>query len=129
MKESGRRITFRLDPTLAGLLDRRCQETHSDISAVIRVGLARYLNGDQERAEAQGIAANRVIPPEVFALCAPFRASSADLRVELKGPFLELFALSLVAAQHWSRAKGVREIHQGLLDLHQYVVTLPGRQT
>ena len=120
MRKPERKITFRVDPTLAGLLDHRCQETGSDVSFVIREGLARYLSGDQERAEGQKIPPSPVLPPEIHMLTPEFRAYTGDLRAEVKRRFAGLLAAAHVCKEHYPRTPGVREAYAGLLALSVY---------
>ena len=120
MRRPERRITFRLDPTLAGLLDHRCKQAGTDASFVIREGLARYLNGDQERAEGQKVPPSPVLPPEVHMLTPEFRGFSGDLRAEVKRRFAGLLAAASVCKEHYPRTPGVRETYAGLLALSAY---------
>jgi len=117
MRKPERKITFRVDPTLAGLLDHRCQETGSDVSFVIREGLARYLNGEQESAKGQKIPPSTVLPPEIHALTPEFLGFSGDLRAEVKRRFAGLLAAAHVCKEHYPRTPGVREAYAGLLAL------------
>lgn len=117
----GQRITIRLDNEVYESLQGRSQELGLDRSFLIREAILKYLDGEASDPEAMKSSARHAMPPEAFALTAPFRAWNGDLRTELRKRFLELLALANVTAEHWPKTKGMREVYLGILAVCEHL--------
>jgi hypothetical protein len=125
-----KRITVRLDGSLAERLQSKCGETGNDASHITRKALEDFLAVGKDD-QKQSVTSALVLPPEIVPHTREFMGFSGNLRREIRCQFIRLLAASYVASRHFPKSEGIKKLYANLLevstliDLEQTVRQMP----